>query len=56
MKYVLSVLPFLAIIAAHDAWRSFECPLLLSVATLVCIIIKCKSNEQSKKKSNRKGQ
>lgn len=52
VKYLLTFLPFLALIAAHDAWRSFECPLLVSVAVLVCIMIKCKSNEQSKKKSD----
>jgi len=52
MKYLLTFVPFLALIAVHDAWRSFECPLLLNVAVLVCIIIKNKSNEQSKKESD----
>ena len=48
MKYIIAVAPFLGLIAIHNAWRSFECPLLLSVAVLVCIIIKnnSKSNEQ----------
>lgn len=51
MRYLLTFMPFLAIIAVHGAWRSFECPLLLSVAVLVCIIIKNKqSNEQGEKK------
>ena len=50
MKYIIAVAPFLGLIAIHNAWRSFECPLLLSVAVLVCIIIKDKSNEQAKKK------
>lgn len=49
MKYILSLVPFLAIIAVHDAWRSFEFPLLMSFWVLVCIIIKNKSNEQRKK-------
>lgn len=52
VKYILTFVPFVALIAVHDAWRSFECPLLLSVAVLVCIIIKNKSNEQSKKESD----
>lgn len=50
VKYILTFLPFLTIIALHNAWRSFECPLLLSLAVLVCIIIKSKSNEQREKK------
>lgn len=51
MKYIIAVAPFLGLIAIHNAWRSFECPLLLSVAVLVCIIIKNKqSNEQGEKK------
>lgn len=52
MKYILAVLPFIGIIWYHNAWRSFECPLMLSIAVLVCIIIKDKSNEQRKKKEN----
>lgn len=39
-----------ALISYHGAWRSIECPLLLALATLICIIIKSKSNEQGKKK------
>ena len=50
MKYIIAVAPFIGLIAAHNAWRSFEFPLLMSVAVLVCIIIKSKSNEQGKKK------
>ena len=50
MKYLLTFLPFVALVAYHNAWQSFECPLLFSVAVLACIIIKGKSNEQDKKK------
>lgn len=50
MKYIIAVAPFIGLIAIHNAWRSFEFPLLMSVAVLVCIIIKSKSNEQGKKK------
>lgn len=51
MRYILTLIPFVGLIALHDAWRSFECPLLLSVWVLVCIIInpKSKSNEQREK-------
>ena len=52
VKYILTFVPFVALIAVHGAWHSFECPLLLSVAVLVCIIIKNKSNEQSKTESD----
>ena len=52
MKYLLAITPFVALIAVHDAWRSFECPLLFSVAALICIIIKNKGNEQNEKKSD----
>lgn len=52
MKYIIAVAPFIGLIAAHNAWRSFEFPLLMSVAVLVCIIIKSKSNEQRKKKKH----
>lgn len=50
MKYIIATLPFIGLIWMHDAWRSFECPLMLSIATLICFIIKSKSNEQGKKK------
>lgn len=50
MKYLLPIAVALAIIAYHGAWGSVECPLLLSVAALVCVIIKSNSNEQRKKK------
>lgn len=50
MRYILTLIPFVGLIALHDAWHSFEFPLLLSVWVLVCIIIKSKSNEQRKKK------
>lgn len=54
MKYVLAVAPFVGLIAVHDAWTSFECPLMLGIAMLVCITIKSKgkSNEQGKKKES----
>jgi hypothetical protein len=42
----------LTLIAYHNAWQSFECPLLLSLATLVCIMIKSKKDEQRKKKKD----
>ena len=44
MKYLLTFCPFVGLIAWHGAWRSFECPLLLSVAVLVCIMIKVRSD------------
>ena len=50
MKYIIAVAPFIGLIAIHNAWRSFECPLLLSMAA--CIIIKVKSNEQREKKKH----
>lgn len=49
MKYIIAVAPFVGLVAIHNAWRSFEFPLLMSVAVLVCIIIKSKSNEQGQK-------
>lgn len=52
MKYVIAAAPFIGLIAIHNAWRSFECPLLLSMAVLACIIIKVKSNEQRQKKKH----
>ena len=50
MKYLLTFAVALAVIAYHGAWGSVECPLLLSIAVLVCVIIKSKSNERKKKK------
>lgn len=50
MRRLAVFLSALSLIAIHDAWQSFECPLLLSVATLVCIMIKSKKDEQKKKK------
>ena len=49
---IIAVAPFVVLVAIHNAWRSFEFPLLMSVAVLVCIIIKSKSNEQRKKKKH----
>lgn len=50
MKYLLPIAVALAVIAYHGAWGSVECPLLLSVAALVCVTIKTKENERKKKK------
>ena len=50
MKYLLTFCPAVGLIAYHGAWRSVECPLLLSIAVLVCVIIKSESDEQRKKK------
>lgn len=50
MKYLLTIAVALGLIAYHGAWGSVECPLLLSIAALVCVTIKTKSNEQRKKK------
>lgn len=50
MKYLLTFCPAVGIIAYHGAWRSIECPLLLSLAVLICIIIKTQKDEQGKKK------
>jgi hypothetical protein len=50
MKYLLPISVALALIAYHGAWGSVECPLLLSIAALVCATIKTKENEQGKKK------
>ena len=52
IEYIIAVAPFIGLVAIHNAWRSFEFPLLMSVAVLVCIIIKSKSNEQRKKKKH----
>lgn len=52
MKYVLAVATFVGLIAVHDAWTSFECPLMLGIAMLVCIILKGKANEQDTKKGS----
>ena len=51
MKYLLTIAVALGLIAYHGARGSVECPLLLSIAALVCIIIKTKKDEQRKKKS-----
>ena len=50
MKYLLPIAVALGIIAYHGAWGSVECPLLLSIAALVCLTIKTKENEQRKTK------
>lgn len=50
MKYLLTICLAVGLIAYHDAWGSVECPLLLSIAALVCVIIKSNSNEQREKK------
>ena len=50
MKYLPPIAVALAVIAYHGAWGSVECPLLLSIAALVCVIIKTKENERKKKK------
>lgn len=55
MKYILATLPFVGIICVHHAWNSIECPILLSFAVLVCLIIKNQSNEQGKKKGTDQG-
>lgn len=51
MKYIITIAVALAVIAYHGAWGSVECPFLLSMSALVCVIIKSKSDEQRKKKS-----
>ena len=50
MKYILSFAPSVALITYHDAWGSIECPVLLCISALVCVIIKTKRDEQAKKK------
>ena len=50
MKYILAFVPSVALIAYHNAWGSVECPILLCISALVCIIIKSKRDEQSEKK------
>lgn len=55
MKYILTFVPIIGIIAWHDAWQSIECPLLLAVGLLVCLTIKTKSNEQREKKGTGAG-
>lgn len=52
MRYLLVFVPALALIAFHNAWQSIECPLLLGFATLACIIIKSKKDEQRQKKKD----
>lgn len=44
----------LTLIAIHNAWQSFECPLLLSVATLVCIMIKSKKMNRERRNELKK--
>lgn len=50
MKYLLTIAVAMGLIAYHGAWGSVECPLLLSMAALVCLIIKSNNNEQRKTK------
>ena len=50
MKYLLTFCPAVGLIAYHGAWGSVECPFLLSIAALVCVIIKTNKDEQRKKK------
>lgn len=50
MQYLLTIAVALAVIAYHGAWGSVECPLLLSIAALVCIILKVRSDEQANRK------
>lgn len=52
MRYLTVYVSALALIALHNAWQSIECPLLLGFATLVCIMIKSKRDEQRKKKKD----
>lgn len=52
MKYLLPIAVALALIAYHGAWGSVECPLLLSIAALVCATIKTKENERKEKKDS----
>lgn len=51
MKYLLTISATVGVIAYHGAWGSVECPLLLSIAVLACVIIKSESDEQREKKS-----
>lgn len=51
MKYIIAIGVPVALVACHNAWSSVECPLLLSLGALVCVILKVRSNEQRKKKS-----
>ena len=55
MRYIFVIVPFVAMIAYHVAWNSIECPLLLSIAALICVTIKVKSDEQRKKKTTKGG-
>lgn len=52
MKYLLTISATVGLIAYHNAWQTIECPLLLSIAVLVCIIIKTNKDEQRKKKGS----
>ncbi len=52
MKYLLTISAAVGLIAYHNAWQTIECPLLIIMAVLVCIIIKTKSNEQRQKKGS----
>lgn len=53
MKYIAIMAVPVALIAYHDAWGSIECPLLLCLGALVCVIIKSKRDERKKKEGNR---
>lgn len=50
MKYVLAIGVPVGLVAYHGTWWSIECPLLISIGVLICIILKVKSNEQRQKK------
>lgn len=50
MKYLLTISATVGLIAYHNAWQTIECPLMIIMAVLVCIIIKSNKDEQRKKK------
>lgn len=52
MKYVIVIAVSFGLIAWHDAWGSIECPLLISLGALICVMLKVKSDEQRKKKES----
>lgn len=51
MKYLIAIGVPVALVACHNAWSSVECPLLLSLGALACIILKVRSNEQANRKN-----
>ena len=55
MKYILALGVPVALVAYHNAWSSIECPLLIGFGVLICIILKVKSNEQTKKERTDRG-